>query len=326
MLTPLFAALPFFQLGVYDLPLGSWTLPIDSWATLVCIGFVVGLEVARWRGMKLGLDVRDVVDGAVFIVVMGFVIAHIFTVLFYFPERLETDGIWAILRFWEGFSSTGGFIGAVFGAWLFYKVLRPREALRHADVITFGFPVGWMFGRLGCFSVHDHVGAETTFFLAMEFPANHWAAGVRHELGLYEALFMMPVAAAFFYLGRKDRPPGFFLALFGLVYAPMRLFLDSLRNVDLTNQDARYPLPGLGWELTPAQYWMVVMFFAAGALLVYLQRQPFEPRRLDGSGRLVSAPDGSGPVDGDSVAPEDGDDAVVASVAAEPADTSERPG
>jgi len=291
MLTPLFAALPFFQLGVYNLPLGPWTLPIDPWATLVCVGFIVGLEVARWRGMRLGLDVRDIVDGAVFIVVMGFFIAHIFTVVFYFPERLVSDGIWSLLRFWEGFSSTGGFIGAVIGAWLFYKVLRPREALRHADVITFGFPVGWMFGRLGCFTVHDHVGAETTFFLAMEFPPDHWAAGIRHELGLYEALFMMPVAALFFYLGRKDRPPGFFLALFGLAYAPMRLFLDSLRNIDLTNQDARYPLPGLGWELTPAQYGMIVMFFAAGALLTYLQRQPFAERRLDGTGRLVDEPE-----------------------------------
>jgi len=296
-MTTLFAAIPFFQLSVYELPLGSTTLPIDPWATLVCLGFVVGLEVARWRGVKLGLDTRDVVDGAVFIVLMGFLVAHIFTVVFYFPERLEEEGIWSILKVWEGFSSTGGFIGAVIGAALFYKVIRPRAALRHADVITFGFPMGWFFGRLGCSVVHDHVGAPTEFFLGMRFPPGHWAQGVRHELGVYEALYMVPVIALFFWLGRKDRPPGFFLALFGLLYAPIRFVFDFLRNSDLTNQDARYA------GLTPAQYGMVFMFLAAAALLYYLLKQPFDELRVDGSGRLLkddgpSEPPGDTSVEG----------------------------
>src|SRR5262245_58386099 len=160
----MFAAIPFFELRVYNVEIpGVGALPIDPWATLVCIGFVVGLELARWRGIKLGLDVRDIVDGAVFIVLSGFFWAHVVTVLFYFPERLTDSGIMAILRVWEGFSSTGGFLGAVLGAWLFYGYVRKRPILRHADVITYGFPFGWFFGRLGCSSVHDHIGKQTTF-------------------------------------------------------------------------------------------------------------------------------------------------------------------
>lgn len=281
------AAIPFFELGVYTLEIpGVGPLPIDPWATLVCIGFVVGLEVARWRGIRLRLDTRDVVDGAVFIVGMGFVVAHLVTVMFYFPERMRTaeplwglmdpggNGIWSLLRIWEGFSSTGGFIGAVLGAWLFYKVVRPREAMRHADVIAFGFPFGWFFGRLGCASVHDHIGARTDFFLGMEFPVTHYAAGVRHELGLYEALLMIPVMALFAWLGQRDRVPGFFLALFVLLYAPMRFGLDFLRNVDLSNQDARYA------GLTPAQYGMVVMFVAGAWLMWSRDWKGFQPLPL----------------------------------------------
>ena len=129
------AAIPFFELRVYDLTLpGIGNIPIDPWATLVCIGFVVGLEIARWRAIRLGLDVRDIVDGAVFTVLCGFAVAHVVTVLFYFPERLSEEGILAILKVWEGFSSTGGFIGAVLGAWIFYRFVRKRPALRHADV------------------------------------------------------------------------------------------------------------------------------------------------------------------------------------------------
>ncbi|MEO0603987.1 MAG: prolipoprotein diacylglyceryl transferase family protein, partial [Myxococcota bacterium] len=157
------AAIPFFQLGVYNLPLpfGLGSLPFDPWATLVCVGFVVGLEVARARGIREGLDTRDVVDGAVFIVLMGFFVAHVFTVLFYYPERIARDGIITLFRVWEGFASTGGFVGAVLGAWLFYPFVRnamrplgthqlePGAGLKHSDVIMFGFPFGWFFVRIG---------------------------------------------------------------------------------------------------------------------------------------------------------------------------------
>lgn len=281
------AAIPFFQLGVYNLPLpfGLGTLPFDPWATLVCVGFVVGLEIARARGIKLGLDTRDVVDGAVFIVLMGFFVAHLFTVLFYYPERIERDGIITLFRVWEGFASTGGFVGAVLGAWLFYpfvrNALRPvgtppltASALQYADVIMYGFPFGWFFGRMGCFVVHDHIGKPTDFFLAMDFDHGFgpwaqgaaYADGIRHELGMYEMLYMIPVAALFVYLGRQPRPAGFFLGLFGVLYAPLRFVLDFLRNTDLAYKDARY------FGLTPAQYGMVVMFLAAVGFLWWLHR------------------------------------------------------
>ncbi len=269
------AALRFFQLSVYNLEIpGVGTLPIDPWATLVCIGFVVGLELARARAIRLGLDVRDIVDGAVFIVLSGFFVAHIFTVLFYFPERMQVGGefnlvaaVGAILRVWQGFASTGGFVGAVLGAIVFYGWIRPRDAWRHADVITYGFPFGWFLGRMGCGVVHDHIGAQTTWPIGMDFGVD----GVRHELGLYEAALMLPLCALFWWLGRKDQASGTFLALFGMAYAPIRFGLDFLRNTDLEHQDARY----LG--LTPAQFGMVIMFGAAAVLWIRVRKAPFTP-------------------------------------------------
>ena len=264
----LIAAIPFFHLGVYNLPIpGLGELPIDPWATLVCVGFVIGLEVARARPIRLRLDVRDIVDGAVFTVLMGFLIAHIVTVVFYFPERLTDNGaagaVMSILRVWEGFSSTGGFIGAVIGAWIFYTYIRPVGALRHADIICYGFPFGWFFGRMGCTVVHDHIGSLTTWPTGMDFNDSPITQGIRHELGLYEMVYMIPVMVVFIYLGQRDRVPGFFLGLFAVLYAPIRFLLDFLRNTDIVNrQDARY------FDLTPAQYGMVVLFFA-GLWLLY---------------------------------------------------------
>ncbi len=281
---PIFAALPFFGLGVYNLEIpGVGEIPLDPWAILVCVGFVVGLEISRHRAIRLGLDVRDVVDGAVFTVVAGFVIGHFYTVLFYFPERLATEGIWALLKVWTGFSSVGGFFGAVIGSLLFYGVIRKRPYLRFADIISFGFPFGWFFGRLGCGVVHDHIGSETTMPWGMDFDHGirnfvwvagdpyPWVSGVRHELGLYEAAFMIPVMALWIWLGRKDRVPGFFTVLFFTIYAPIRILLDFLR-VD----DATY------YGLTPAQYGLAVIFVVGVVLLLRLPYRSFAPWPLDG--------------------------------------------
>jgi phosphatidylglycerol:prolipoprotein diacylglycerol transferase len=280
----MFAAIPFFGLGVYNLNLpGVGEVPIDPWAILVCLGFVIGLEISRHRAVKLGLDVRDVVDGAVFTVVAGFVIGHFYTVIFYFPERLQTEGIWALLKVWTGFSSVGGFFGAAIGSLVFYRLIRKRDYLRFADVITYGFPFGWFFGRLGCGVVHDHIGAETSMPWGMDFDRGiknfvwvdgdpyPWVSGVRHELGLTEAAFMIPIMALWLYLGRKDRVPGFFLTLFFVLYAPIRFVLDFLR-ID----DATY------WGLTPAQYGVAVIFVVGLAVLLKLPYRSFQPWPMDG--------------------------------------------
>lgn len=283
------AALPFYELrmvsGGVKITLDTWSaviptlgIPVDPWATLVCLGILLGLELARARGMKMGFEPKDVVDGVVFTVLVGFLVAHWFTVLFYYPERLATDGIWSLLKVWEGFSSTGGFLGGVAGLVIFYRWIRPREILRFADLIAYGFPVGWLFGRIGCGVVHDHIGAPTSFPLGVTFPADHFAAGVRHELGLYEAALTLPMVVLWHQLGKKDRPPGFFLGLFFAMYAPMRFGLDFLRNADLASADARYV------GLTPAQWAMIAIGLSGVALVAWALRRPgFVPHPLDGS-------------------------------------------
>ena len=246
------ALIPYFEIPILD-----WgPIVLDSWTALVMMGFVVGLEITRARAIRLGLDVRDIVDGAVVTVGMGFVVGHIVHVLAYNPHQLETDGIMALLRIWAGFSSTGGFIGAVIGSVLFFRVIRKRDFWVHADTIMFGFPFAWMFGRLGCFTAHDHIGKASDFWLAVQFPG-----GSRHDLGLYEALWTLGIALLFLKFRNRRVQPGFFLALFSATYAPIRFFMDFLRNTDLDQADVRWG------GLTPAQYGMVLMTIAGVVLL-----------------------------------------------------------
>ena len=128
----------------------------------------------------------------------------------------------------------------------------------YADSLGYGLATGWMFGRLGCFTAHDHPGLHTSFFLAVKYPD-----GPRFDLGLLEALWAMGVALTFAILRRKRRPLGIYVTILTLAYAPVRFGLDFLRARDVANPDARYG------GLTPAQWGCMLALGAGIGLLIW---------------------------------------------------------
>jgi len=143
-------------------------------------------------------------------------------------------------------------------AFLFMRTQPAVKGWAYLDLIAFVFPVGWMFGRMGCTVAYDHPGIETQFFLGQRY-SDHL---VRHNLGLYEALYTIVIVLLFHFLGKnKRRVPGFFLGVLPLVYAPVRFALDFLRI-----EDARY------FGLTPGQYGSVLLVVAGLLVLRHGKR------------------------------------------------------
>ena len=116
--------------------------------------------------------------------------------------------------------------------------LSRAEIFRFFDAVAYAFPFAWIFGRLGCSFAHDHLGVESASWLAVDFPG-----GPRFDLGLLELAYTLPLAILFHLLGRRPRATGLYLALFFVLYGPVRFLLDTLRATDV-----RYG----GW--TPGQY------------------------------------------------------------------------
>ncbi|HXI58081.1 MAG TPA: prolipoprotein diacylglyceryl transferase [Polyangia bacterium] len=242
--------IPYFNGHLFDI--GG--LSIHLFGVLVAIGVIVGDRIVVKEGARRGLDDRDVKFMNARIVIGGFIMAHLVSVIFYFPERIKENPL-VLLNVWSGLSSFGGFLGAAL-AFLYYTRREKIPALRYADAVALGLVVGWIFGRTGCFTAHDHPGLHTTFFLAVKYPE-----GPRHDLGLDELLFTIVIAVILFRYARKPRVPGRVIGLFALLYAPVRFGLDFLRATDVARPDERYA------GLTPAQ-WACMLCLGVGIWLL----------------------------------------------------------
>lgn len=261
--------MPFFDQPV--LHLGPLT--IHAFGALVAIGIFVGMQITLARTRRENLDPQFCEDLIWYAVLIGFVFSHIFDTVLYYPERIVENPL-VLLKIWDGISSFGGILGGIGGMLFFFhrkgEHLSTGEKMRYIDTIAYGFVFAWIFGRLGCTVAIDHPGSISDFVLATslaspeaqdfirgvyvnadavdKLPASFAGLGF-HNLGFYEMLYTLLVMAPItFVLGRKRRDPGFFVALYFVLYAPIRFMMDYWRMADV-----RY----LGF--TPGQYTAVLM-------------------------------------------------------------------
>jgi phosphatidylglycerol:prolipoprotein diacylglycerol transferase len=245
------ALIPYFVLR--EIPMGPFHPATFGLSGVLAV--TLGLLIATRQARRRGLDTRPLADAAFWAVLVGCLAAHLVHVLLYHPEELHQNGALQLVRFWDGLASTGGVAGGLLALVVYFRIRRLPFA-RYADSIALGVTPGWAVGRIGCFLIHDHPGARTTFPLAVRFPA-----GARHDLGLDEALLLIALTALLWVLSRRRWFEGRLTAVLGLTYGLGRLGLDFLRATDLSYVDPRY------FGLTPAQYGcLAIMAYGAWAL------------------------------------------------------------
>lgn len=266
--------IPYFE--PIEIPLGP--VSVHGFGILVAIGFMTGAWLAMNKARRDGLD-PDVINRVVTWIIAGvFIGGHLGHALFYEPAEHFADPI-KFLQVWKGLSSTGGFIGCtILVLWFLRKENRairkenvrlqeegkplklPIWVLPYGDTLMYGLTLGWFFGRMGCFSAHDHPGTVTDFYLGVYGMCPDQPITVAcHDIGLYEALWSGAMCLLFIWLDRKPRFQGFFIGLMCLSYGPCRLLMDAFRH---PATDARY------FGMTPAQYGSIVIGLIGVALLV----------------------------------------------------------
>lgn len=238
--------IPFFTLR--DIHLFG-PLSIKPYAIFLTLGICVGYWLVRRRTDEAALSQKEIRNACLWAIVPGFIGAHLVAILLYHPELIQRDGYLVLLKVWSGSSSFGGIAGGLIGLILYFRRLN-KPWLIQAEIILQGLVAAWIFGRLGCTFAHDHIGQQSTFFLAFQYPG-----GARHNLGFYEFLLALLVLFPLVLIIHHRKPkPGTYLAAIALVYAPVRFGFDFLRITGVSNADARY------WGLTPAQFGCIGLF------------------------------------------------------------------
>lgn len=290
-------------------------IELHVFGILVGTGVLLGSWIAQRRAEKVNLNPRVVADLGLWVVLMGFIFAHLVSLFAYFPERVfgnpcasEVDclidevqyvcgangrcdnGSWLeVLKIWAGISSFGGFLGAFIGLVIFMSVRRiiiipkvleleggrGRPMLKYADTLAYGFAMGWFFGRMGCFSAHDHVGVVSESIFAVPFPNTFRGGDLVHpdyvnnaftprlDLGFFEMLWSLAMFVFFsLYALKKQLRPGWYAAMMMILYAPFRFYLDTLRAIDIDGADKRYFADLVAPGITPGQIGAVVVLLA----------------------------------------------------------------
>lgn len=267
-------------------------ITIAAFGVIVAGAVLAGLEIGRRRFRNLELDPARGEGLAWYAIIGGFLGAHLFSVLFYFPEKVVANPL-LLFKLWEDISSFGSILGGLVAIWLYFRIKAPdlSAATRriYLDVVAFTFPFSLAIGRIACSVAHDHPGTITNFPLAIslespaatqyissvyrnagraaELPtAGEMARMGFHDLGLYEFLYLTVIVVPAILLmnsrRKGHRPAGRFAALFILLYMPVRFGLDFLRV-----GDARYA------GLTPAQWTALVLLGGLPVLWFRWRRQ-----------------------------------------------------
>lgn len=257
-------------------------LSIRTFGVMVALGVMVGAIIASRLGERWGIPADDTISLATKLVVAGVIGARITWVL---THTDQIDSPLDVIAVWNGgLQFSGGFIAAIIVGFPTFRRWSRLTRWRMLDGLALGLTVGLALGRVGCYSVGEHLGAKTTsFFLATRYDGGATREGppdigqVIHNTALYELLHLLVLAALLWWILRQRPVPGSLIGIFCVWYGVARFGTDFLRGYDETK---------LG--LTGAQ-WMCVALVPIGLYILVRVRRSLLREGYD-EDALVTSP------------------------------------
>src|SRR5256885_1979869 len=269
-----------------------FAIPLHTYGLLIATAFLGAMSLAGRAAEREGQNRDRVMDLTFWILIAAMVGSRLLFILVNWDEYAKSPG--KIFAFWEGgLAFYGGFIGAVLvSVWYMRRHKMPFFPV--ADALIPSVAMGHAIGRLGCFAAGCCWGGACDPHLpwAAKFPPESLAyqsqvangiiqLGAAHTIPihptqLYESLGELLVfCALLFWRGRK-RFHGELLALYLVLYAPLRAMVETLRGDEERGRVFNFLGPwakGAWWNLSTSELISVGIFATGVALFALLGRR-----------------------------------------------------
>ncbi len=262
-----FAVIPYTTFPTIELG----PLNLRTFGLCVALGVLLGAWLAAGYAERYGVERDETYRVATWMVLAGIIGSRLTWAA---THTDQIDNPIDVIAIWEGgIQFSGGFIAALIVGQPFFRRWTRLRRWHVLDGYAFGLALGLAFGRIGCYSVGEHFGRTTDFFLATRYDGGDvrepflddvpLAIGdTFHNTALYEFLYLMVmfgIMGALVLRARRsgtDLKTGTLVGFFVLVYGICRFLSDSLRV-----NDERVA------GLTGAQ-WMSLVMIPAGAYIL----------------------------------------------------------
>jgi len=235
-----------------------------TFALAVLIAYLLGRKFSK----NYGINAQQFDDIAFWALIIGFVSARIYYVIFYY-QYFQND-FWEIFRTWHGgISIYGGIIG---GAAAIYWIVKKHKLslLKVLDVFALALPLAQAVGRIGNYINHEAFGLPTNLpwkiFIPVEFrPESYSQYSYFHPTFLYEMIWDIIVFLVVYFFafkkkqnrGEKSSEAGFSAAIYLILYSFGRFWIEAIRL------DSSYVF---GFKLDQI---VSILLFAAGWAILY---------------------------------------------------------
>ncbi|HEY2029796.1 MAG TPA: prolipoprotein diacylglyceryl transferase [Myxococcales bacterium] len=267
-------------------------IPVHTYGILVAGGFLVAMQMAARAAARVGLSREKVLDLSFGILLAAMIGSRVLFIIVNWDEyKNDLPGIFA---FWKGgLVFYGGFIGAVlFSIWYMRRHKMPFFA--YADAMAPTVAIGQALGRLGCFSAGCCWGGacDANYALAARFPpeslayqsqqaAQVIAANAATTIPIHPTQIYEAFGCALLFLGltlwrTKKRFNGELLALYLMLYAPLRALVETFRGDEERGRVFNFigaSAHNAWWNLSTSELISVIIFAVGVAVYVTQSRK-----------------------------------------------------
>ena len=250
------------------------------------------MQLAGRAARLAGLDRERVMDLCFWILLAAMVGSRVLFIIVNWEDYAHDPA--SIFAFWKGgLVFYGGFIGAVLVS-IWYMRKHRMSFFPYADAIIPSVAIGHAIGRLGCFAAGCCWGASCDPHLpwAARFPPESLAYQSQltnhviqlgaartlpiHPTQLYEALGELGIFVALTLWRTRKRFQGELLALYLILYAPLRALIETMRGDEERGRVFNFLgalARGAWWNLSTSELISVAIFALGVVLYVTLGRR-----------------------------------------------------